>query len=891
MPDLEKNVSIIFSGVDKTGAVFSGITKNLDQFSGKIGDVTQPLADVAGGVLKTEGALAALAAGGLALAVNESGKFSDSFNEITTLIDDTGQGVDKFRGDILDYARDSKKSIEDINSSLYAAKSAGVEYTYTLETLNDAEKLSIAGKADLESSTKTLASSLNAYGESTSEATRYSDILFKTVKLGQTTLPELSTSLSSVTNIASSAGIPFETLAAAIAAVTATGMPTSQAITSIKAAISSIIKPSSEAQKEADRLGIKFDAAALKSEGFEKILWKVHEATGGSADKMALLFGSVEALPTAMALGSDTTGRFKDDLEEMANAAGATEVAYGKMVDNFGLKNQNLANNVKVTLIQVGDHLTERYAGIVDEVSNVFKAIGSGIDANAFDPIFDLLDQMGLGLEELFAGIAKAMPEALDTIDWEGFTSSIKGVVDEVGDLFGAMFGDVDLTTPEGLAEAMQKVIDAGTALNNIVKGLLNAWEPFIRSLSEGIDKFSQGGADVQEFVGKILGLGQAINKIAGLVGPLASSLTGLTNIFIGLAGIKAGKTLLSFSGNATTTLASIKGLPAALNAVTGSAAGKTGMLGLAAAAGWASGTIINENVPAVGKVAQSIFEWSDKLLNWTGTQKNANQVLIENKRFLEAQAQALSRATHSLVDLEEEIDGSSLLIKPVVDLEDFENDLMNQDWGGFNIAPIPIPVETDFDAIQSDWDAMTDEMEGADIKMPVKADSKSIEDTKKKIKSSFTKASMGDINLPFDFSGSGVGNIGDGIKSALDDMEPIDIGEVVDMSGLADLMDSIAGLENYADRQKMTDEALNIARAQREVLQAETRNLNARNAILQQETQNITRMESGFDNTIKIEAAGLEPEMEAFMWKLLKKIQARANASGAEFLLAASGA
>jgi hypothetical protein len=36
----------------------------------------------------------------------------------------------------------------------------------------------------------------------------------------------------------------------------------------------------------------------------------------------------------------------------------------------------------------------------------------------------------------------------------------------------------------------------------------------------------------------------------------------------------------------------------------------------------------------------------------------------------------------------------------------------------------------------------------------------------------------------------------------------------------------------------------------------------------------------------IKIEAAGLEPHLEAFMWKILENIQIRANAEAAEFLL-----
>jgi hypothetical protein len=39
-------------------------------------------------------------------------------------------------------------------------------------------------------------------------------------------------------------------------------------------------------------------------------------------------------------------------------------------------------------------------------------------------------------------------------------------------------------------------------------------------------------------------------------------------------------------------------------------------------------------------------------------------------------------------------------------------------------------------------------------------------------------------------------------------------------------------------------------------------------------------------DALIKIEADGLEPEIEAFMWKILEKIQIRAAEAEAEFLL-----
>jgi len=48
-------------------------------------------------VIILEGALAALAVGGLVVAVNQAGEFGDSFAEISTLIDAPAGKIDNFR--------------------------------------------------------------------------------------------------------------------------------------------------------------------------------------------------------------------------------------------------------------------------------------------------------------------------------------------------------------------------------------------------------------------------------------------------------------------------------------------------------------------------------------------------------------------------------------------------------------------------------------------------------------------------------------------------------------------------------------------------------------------------------------------------------------------------
>src|SRR3990172_9259042 len=212
MADLEKTVKIIFGGEDQLSRLVRDVAKPMGDLGNVADKLTAPLAEAGKSILKIDAALAALAIGGMAYAIKQAGEFGGAFGEITTLISDTGPPIDKFRRDILDYSIGSVKSIADINAALYASISAGVDYSKSLDFVKEAEKLSVAGRADLGATTKTLISTLNAYGESVDKAGKYSDLMFTTVRVGQTTMEELSSSLAQVTGLAANAGMPFATL-------------------------------------------------------------------------------------------------------------------------------------------------------------------------------------------------------------------------------------------------------------------------------------------------------------------------------------------------------------------------------------------------------------------------------------------------------------------------------------------------------------------------------------------------------------------------------------------------------------------------------------------------------------------------------------------------------
>ncbi len=70
----------------------------------------------------------------------------------------------------------------------------------------------------------------------------------------------------------------------------------------------------------------------------------------------------------------------------------------------------------------------------------------------------------------------------------------------------------------------------------------------------------------------------------------------------------------------------------------------------------------------------------------------------------------------------------------------------------------------------------------------------------------------------------------------------------------------------------KIQEEA---AKQQSRLIDAQIKNLEAKTKAMQ-----------NGDGLIKIDSTGLEPALEMIMWEIIEKVQLRANAEGAEFLL-----
>jgi len=907
MADLKKTVELIFGGVDNTGGAINSVGRGLDSLVDKTGSVTGVLANITDSIVKLDLALAAAGVGITAFAVKLSDDFDTAFGEIATLIGQPADNLRDFQAQILAYSETSTASLEQITSATYGAISAGVDYQNSLELIAAAEQLAIAGKADLGDTTTALVSVMNAFGASADEAGAYADSFFTAVQLGQTTIPELSAAIGRLAPIAAAAGLSFDEMAGAIATITAeTGTGTAEAITGIRAAINAILKPSKEASDLAKELGLEFNAAALESRGFAGILEDVADATGGNTEVIAQLFGSVEALAPVLALTGNAAEKFADNLEAFDNNAGASQIAAQELSDTLANLGQTLRNNVESALIGLGGRLTDETRSAVKSVTSIFNSLGDEIrlDDGAFAPILDGLEGLAQDIDQKLQVVAENFPEALSGLDFSDLLASFGDLGSELNDLFVGLFGNVDLSTVEGLQAAMQRVVDAFTALVSISAGIADGLQPLFDAIGEGIEQFESLDDSTKRSIGEILGVGKAIDTVLPAIGGLAGGLSSVGTGLTALAGAQGFKAVI---GN----LDSVKAIA--------SGAGKFGLIGTAlvgsAAAGFGIGTVINDLIEeSIGSIGVRIAEYvnADEVAlaeaKWQGYSsevrraakdsadlKEINEIL--NRSLGEAtvatndQQVAWQKYADELVAAANSSDQAAESQRGIAGAIDDLNETAQSSGGALeNVSRNTQKLVDNNKSLELGYDEATGKINS--FSGTIIQSGKALEDTAKKTEKAVEESEKFRIEMESIASNERIKNIEASISLDIAEVEANakrveaiadTIGQTFESAGSV-ITDLFGGFDD-ASRSTQIEIASQIRKQQ----EFQQQTLDDQSALTQAEIDFIrekTKQLSRGDPMLTVEAPGLAPHLEAIWYDILGNLQVKVNADLEEMLL-----
>ena len=431
----------------------------------------------------------------LAGKLNEiKGSASAAFLELDTArkklstISDDANGLVKALGEV-GRANANQATTAQLAGAAYEVQSAGFSKTAdTVKILDASLKGSVGGFSNVTTVSKATISVLNAYGLSADQAAATVDKFTAVQQSGLITVDQYASQISRVAPVAAAAGVSLDQLNGFIATATASGVPVESTFAGLRQALASTIKPSKQASEEALRLGIQFDATALRTKGLNGILADVKNSGKVTGDTFSKLFGSIEAV-AAIQPAINNLGKLEANIRASGESAGLTQKNFDKAKSTL----VGFANEAQNALATLGERINQ---------TAIFNPLigGARLLVTAFQSLpepFQNVIAIAVGLGASFVGISAAITGLL------AVTRPTIGAFKDIGAAFAA---STFATTALGVA-------NTGTALS------FNAVGVAATKAIASVGTFATASISLSTVVGTI---GSVLAGAGALVGTLA---------------------------------------------------------------------------------------------------------------------------------------------------------------------------------------------------------------------------------------------------------------------------------------------------------------------------------------------------------------------------------
>lgn len=407
-------------------------------------------------------------------AVRNAREFGKVMAEVSTLVDTSKVNMDELTRSVRALAAAQGANEEIVGRGLYQAISSGIsDVGEALAFLEQANKLAVAGVASTSDAVNLLTTALNAYGLSAENTERLSDILFKTVEQGKTTIPELAGAMGQVIPIAAALGVQIDEVAAAIATLTKGGIDTNTAATQLRGVFAALIKPGAEAQEVLDQYSIDVSQARIQTQGFASILAELRDKLGDNQAALARVVPDVRALTATFALVGKQAEEFRTILTILSSSSGATAAAFQKQLEAPANAVDRTLNRLSIGGEKYGSDIVNLLGSVVvsfekqEEIVRIF--------ASTFNRFSD-------DLEDKYTNLSKDISALLVLLN--DTTTAVRQVTEAVSVLTNLPGVELKISLPgEDLVKDAQRI--ALKIAFEINKGVARASNVFVRGLSD----------------------------------------------------------------------------------------------------------------------------------------------------------------------------------------------------------------------------------------------------------------------------------------------------------------------------------------------------------------------------------------------------------------------
>ncbi len=349
----------------RVGADISGFERAMGTFNNDLKTAKKNLSGL-GSALKDAGttltaSMTAPLIGIGGAAIHMSNDLNAAMANVATMVPKSTARIQELKAAVQHMAVAVGKSTGDLAGGLYQVISAFGDSADTVKILDVNARAAAAGVATTTDAINLTSAVTKGYGDTSLAAVqKVSDLAFQTVKLGQTTFPELAASIGRVTPLAASLGVKMEEMFGVMATGTGVTGTAAEVSTQLRGILQSLMAPTEEMGTLISNLGFASGEAMLRQLGLQGTINTIVKAAKDAQAPLQSYISQIEGQTLALALSGPQAAVFTEKLRAMGNVAGATDEAFREQTDGInktGFAWAQLQQKMAVTAQQLGDVL------------------------------------------------------------------------------------------------------------------------------------------------------------------------------------------------------------------------------------------------------------------------------------------------------------------------------------------------------------------------------------------------------------------------------------------------------------------------------------------------------------------------------------------------------
>ena len=313
--------------------------------------------------------------------------FATDYNAALANVQSLGLPIDRineFKSAIQDMAVDVGKAPRDLAEGMYQVISAFGDSGDSLAILEINAKAAAAGLASTTEAINLTSAVTKGYGDTTAEAVqKAADLAFETVKLGQTTFPELAASIGLVVPLAASLKVSQEELFGVMATGTGVTGTASQVATQLRGVLQSLMAPTKGMTELLASMGYESGQAMLDQLGLKGTIDAIVKASTDAGVPLQSYISSIEGQTLALALAGPQSDTFAQKLEAMTDTSGAVNEAFlaqTEGVNKAGFEMEQVQAKVTVLAQKLGDALAPALNLILEKATPMIDWLTNAVD-------------------------------------------------------------------------------------------------------------------------------------------------------------------------------------------------------------------------------------------------------------------------------------------------------------------------------------------------------------------------------------------------------------------------------------------------------------------------------------------------------------------------------